>query len=87
MHTQSVNTDPQSAARLIDHLFNQAALKKVMPTDEGGAHDRLARAMEAITQLGEGFMQREARIKDLEREARSLESQLIISEKEKLIIQ
>lgn len=49
--------------------------------------DKVIKAMEAITNIGESVMHREARIRDLERDSRALESQLIISEKERIIQQ
>ena len=59
----------------------------MLPNDELGMTltDKVIKAMEAITNIGENVLQREARIRDLERDARTLESQLIISEKERMI--
>lgn len=53
----------------------------------GGLTERVIKAMEVVTSIGDQFSQKDNRVRDLEREVRKLESQLIISEKERVISQ
>ena len=80
--------------RLIDHLFSQPSLAKLIASqinavneygDDKTTTERVKKAMEAVTAINEALTQRETKIRELEREVRKYESLLSISEKERVM--
>ena len=80
---------------LIDHLFSQPIIARAVGISEDYAEQvlnqhnitqKLKKAMEVITTLGEYIAQKDTRSREVENELKRLEAMFSISEKERLMV-